>query len=308
MELERCRPYIAAELRLLQRVRVVVTLGRIAHETWLKAAGWWDRLAPRVVTSADALEDLLRAARAEALRAPRPWRVGRDAAGGRLRLAIGAEPEGGAAGAPPAAPESLGSFGAARARTDRAAAVLTLAHGVLVARAADPGGATTGIAVSLEDASAKAVGERVAAETDLPPHADAAIRAYLLARERGGDPFGPGGLVAVMGVLRAAERELERVLLPERPAFFVTAGQRGGGKTTCLIMIVLAVTGKRPPAAKAMPRTDIPRLRPPSVTCATSFASCSAFRNAVTGTASFVSLSIMSAMPTPQFGWHPQVS
>src|SRR5437870_13571741 len=47
VELERCRPYIAAELRLLQRVRVVVTLGRIAHETWLKAAGWWERLAPR---------------------------------------------------------------------------------------------------------------------------------------------------------------------------------------------------------------------------------------------------------------------
>jgi len=24
-----------------------VTLGRIAHESWLKAAGWWQRLAPR---------------------------------------------------------------------------------------------------------------------------------------------------------------------------------------------------------------------------------------------------------------------
>ena len=47
LELERCRPYLAAELRLLRRVRVVVTLGRIAHESWLKAAGWWERLAPR---------------------------------------------------------------------------------------------------------------------------------------------------------------------------------------------------------------------------------------------------------------------
>ncbi len=46
-ELERCRPYLAAEVRLLARVRVVVTLGRIAHEGWLKAAGWWERLAPR---------------------------------------------------------------------------------------------------------------------------------------------------------------------------------------------------------------------------------------------------------------------
>ncbi len=46
-ELERCRPYLAAEVRLLSRVRVVVTLGRIAHDSWLKAAGWWERLAPR---------------------------------------------------------------------------------------------------------------------------------------------------------------------------------------------------------------------------------------------------------------------
>ena len=41
---------------------------------------------------------------------------------------------------------------------------------------------------------------------------------------------------------------IERVLLPERPAFFVTAGRRGG-KTTALSMIVAAVTGMRPPAA-----------------------------------------------------------
>jgi len=46
-ELERCRPYLSAELRLLERVRVVVVLGRIAHDAWLKAAGWWERLPPR---------------------------------------------------------------------------------------------------------------------------------------------------------------------------------------------------------------------------------------------------------------------
>jgi len=46
-ELERCRPYLSAELRLLERVRVVVTLGRIAHDAWLNAAGWWERLPPR---------------------------------------------------------------------------------------------------------------------------------------------------------------------------------------------------------------------------------------------------------------------
>ena len=47
VELDRCRSYLAAELRLLRRVRVVVTLGRIAHEAFLKAAGWRERLPPR---------------------------------------------------------------------------------------------------------------------------------------------------------------------------------------------------------------------------------------------------------------------
>ncbi len=46
-ELERCRPYLEAEIRLLSRVRVVVTLGRIAHDSYLKAAGWWDRFSPK---------------------------------------------------------------------------------------------------------------------------------------------------------------------------------------------------------------------------------------------------------------------
>ena len=42
---------------------------------------------------------------------------------------------------------------------------------------------------------------------------------------------------------------LERVTLPERPAYFITAGKRGGGKTTAIMMVILAVTGKKPPAA-----------------------------------------------------------
>src|SRR5947199_216205 len=33
--------------RLRARRRVVVTLGRVAHESWLKASGWWTTLAPR---------------------------------------------------------------------------------------------------------------------------------------------------------------------------------------------------------------------------------------------------------------------
>ncbi len=47
LELERCRSWLIAELAQLDRVRVVITLGRIAHESWLKASGWWERLPPR---------------------------------------------------------------------------------------------------------------------------------------------------------------------------------------------------------------------------------------------------------------------
>lgn len=46
-ELARCRGYLAAEIALLGRVRVVVGLGRIGHEAWMRASGWWERLAPR---------------------------------------------------------------------------------------------------------------------------------------------------------------------------------------------------------------------------------------------------------------------
>ena len=44
-ELDRCRPYLEAELALLKRTRVVLALGRIGHETWLRGSGWWERLA-----------------------------------------------------------------------------------------------------------------------------------------------------------------------------------------------------------------------------------------------------------------------
>ncbi len=45
-ELAACRDYLAAELRLLRRLRIVLALGRIGHESFLRASGWWDRLAP----------------------------------------------------------------------------------------------------------------------------------------------------------------------------------------------------------------------------------------------------------------------
>ncbi|MEK6768928.1 MAG: uracil-DNA glycosylase [Gemmatimonadota bacterium] len=46
-ELANCRPWLQAELNLLRRVRVVVTLGRIAHQSYLEAAGWRKELPAR---------------------------------------------------------------------------------------------------------------------------------------------------------------------------------------------------------------------------------------------------------------------
>ena len=57
------------------------------------------------------------------------------------------------------------------------------------------------------------------------------------------DPIGK--CVAIMLALTI----IERALLPERPAFFITAGQRGGGKTTLANMITRAVLGRGTAAA-----------------------------------------------------------
>ena len=54
-----------------------------------------------------------------------------------------------------------------------------------------------------------------------------------------------GKSVAIMLALTL----IERGLLPERPAFFITAGLRGGGKTTLANMVTLAVLGRRTSAA-----------------------------------------------------------
>jgi hypothetical protein len=42
---------------------------------------------------------------------------------------------------------------------------------------------------------------------------------------------------------------LQRSILPERPAFFITAGQRGNGKTTAITMVSVAILGERVSAA-----------------------------------------------------------
>src|SRR5471030_375540 len=57
-----------------------------------------------------------------------------------------------------------------------------------------------------------------------------------------------------------------------------------------------------------MPTRESHLPRAASFTLATSLARRSAFRKAVTGARSLVSLSTITAMPTPQLGWQPQLS
>jgi hypothetical protein len=57
-------------------------------------------------------------------------------------------------------------------------------------------------------------------------------------------------------LIAAALSVIERSLLPDRPAFWVTAGRRGGGKTTTIIMLLVAVTGIRPAAAAWSPNEE----------------------------------------------------
>jgi hypothetical protein len=54
-------------------------------------------------------------------------------------------------------------------------------------------------------------------------------------------------------LIAAALTLIERSLLPDRPTFFVSAGKRGGGKTTTLGMLITAATGERPVAATWSP-------------------------------------------------------
>jgi hypothetical protein len=57
-------------------------------------------------------------------------------------------------------------------------------------------------------------------------------------------------------LIAAALTIIERSVLAERPAYFVTAGRRGGGKTTALVMLLVAVTGIRPSAAAWSPNDE----------------------------------------------------
>jgi hypothetical protein len=57
-------------------------------------------------------------------------------------------------------------------------------------------------------------------------------------------------------IISLALSVLERIILPERPGFIITAGQRGGGKTTTLNMISLGVLGHRATAAAWSPSDE----------------------------------------------------
>ena len=50
-------------------------------------------------------------------------------------------------------------------------------------------------------------------------------------------------------IIAAALTIIERSLLDQRPTFFVTAGRRGTGKTTLIIMLIKAITGTWPAAS-----------------------------------------------------------
>jgi flagellar biosynthesis GTPase FlhF len=57
-------------------------------------------------------------------------------------------------------------------------------------------------------------------------------------------------------IIAAALTVIERSLLPDRPVFFVTAGRRGSGKTTTIIMLIKALSGAWPAASAWSPKED----------------------------------------------------
>jgi hypothetical protein len=64
------------------------------------------------------------------------------------------------------------------------------------------------------------------------------------------DWAGKCSLVALLATI------VERLALPERPAFNINAGQRGGGKTTAANMVAMAALGRRAAAAAWSPSTE----------------------------------------------------
>ena len=45
-EMDACQSWMEQEMALLRNIRVVLVLGRIAWERWLRTSGWWAQLSP----------------------------------------------------------------------------------------------------------------------------------------------------------------------------------------------------------------------------------------------------------------------
>lgn len=171
-----------------------------------------DRMAPTLTSVADSLEDVLRAARAEVANVDPPWRLERASPTAPIGLAIGTVGGAGTGAAGLASIADGFSIDPREERTTRAIAVLRFAHPVTVERTRDAEGETIGLRVTLADRVAEAVGARVRPDVALAPAIDAAVRAYLAAAAKSADTTAPERLVGVMGVVRAVEAELARVL------------------------------------------------------------------------------------------------
>lgn len=176
-----------------------------------------DGSLPRVRTAPDALDDLLRAARAEVRETRGPWRVVAPSRGEPLVLSIGADGP-----ADDTIEASLLGPGEAAARTERAAAVLRFVHGthgVKVERVRDGAGEVAGVRLTVADPTGHAVAAMVADDAAAPaavlaPEDEAALRGYADAAAHHADPMAPQRLVAVLGLLRAVDRALDRWLRP----------------------------------------------------------------------------------------------
>lgn len=187
----------------------------------------FDAPPPELLSQADGLDDLLRAARAVVPGAAGPWRLERGQAGGPLALSLG-EPDTPDLVDLPVPP-----------RLERAARVLSFVtpagascRGRAPARpvrqdwGADPAASAPPlepqpvlVTLRLPDpasgSTTLAAGAGAGADARLSPEAEKAVRALLAAPplpEAGTAP--PSRTIALLGVLRAFDAELLRVLLP----------------------------------------------------------------------------------------------
>ncbi len=177
-----------------------------------------DRMAPTLTSCADALEDLLRAARAEVPAAAPPWRLERASPTAPIELSIGERTatKDDAVDATEDDAELPSPFASdlREERTARARAVLRFAHDVLVERTKGKDGETVGLHLTLADRVAEAVGARVRPDVALAPAIDGAVRAYLSAAAKFPDTTAPERMIGAMGVFRAIDAELARVISP----------------------------------------------------------------------------------------------